>query len=58
MRIEHWFYTIPLRFRSLFRRARVELELDEELQFHLEHGRWPTDEEKALFSVPSPHPTA
>jgi hypothetical protein len=36
MRLEHWFYTIPLRVRSLFRRYRVEDELDEELQFHLE----------------------
>jgi putative ABC transport system permease protein len=36
MRVEHWFYTIPLRLRSLFRRAQVERELDEELQYHLE----------------------
>jgi macrolide transport system ATP-binding/permease protein len=36
MRIEHWFYTIPLRLRSLFARRRVEHELDEELQYHLE----------------------
>ena len=36
MRIEHWFYTLPLRLRSLFRRHRVEQELDEELQYHLE----------------------
>ena len=36
MRIEHWLYTIPLRLRSLFKRCRVEQELDEELQFHLE----------------------
>ncbi|HTS24547.1 MAG TPA: ABC transporter permease [Bryobacteraceae bacterium] len=35
MRAEHWWYTVPLRLRSLFRRARVERELDEELQFHL-----------------------
>jgi macrolide transport system ATP-binding/permease protein len=34
---QHWLYTIPLRLRSLFRRRHVELELDEELQFHLEH---------------------
>lgn len=32
---EHWWYTVPLRVRSIFRRARVEAELDEELQFHL-----------------------
>lgn len=36
MRLAHWRYTIPLRLRSIFRRNRVELELDEELQFHLE----------------------
>src|ERR1051326_5048807 len=36
MRIEQWFYAAPLRFRSLFRRKRVEQELDEELQYHLE----------------------
>jgi hypothetical protein len=31
---------------------------DEELKFHLEHDRWPSDEEKALLLAPSPHPTA
>ncbi len=36
MRPQHWRYTIPLRLRSLFRRRYVELELNEELQFHLE----------------------
>ncbi len=36
MRIEHWIYTVPLRLRSLFRRKRVEQELDDELKFHLE----------------------
>ena len=36
MRLEHWLYMIPLRLRSLFRRQRVERELDEELQYHLE----------------------
>jgi len=36
MRFEHWFYTLPLRLRSLFRRRQVERELDEELQYHLE----------------------
>ena len=30
---------------------------DEELRFHLEHGRWPSDEEKALLAATSPHPT-
>ena len=37
MKPEHWWFTAPLRFRSLFRRRRVESELDEELQFHLDH---------------------
>ena len=37
MRPEHWLYTVPLRLRSLFRRRRVEQELDEELQDHLDH---------------------
>ena len=37
MRIEHWWFTAPLRLRSIFRRRQVEQELDEELQFHLEH---------------------
>src|SRR5450755_1135276 len=36
MRIEHWFYEVPLRIRSLFRHQQVEQELDEELQYHLE----------------------
>ncbi len=36
MHLEHWFYTVPLRVRSLFRRAQVEAELDEELRYHLE----------------------
>jgi predicted permease len=36
MRLKHWFYTVPLRLRSLFRRARVEQELDEELRYHIE----------------------
>jgi predicted permease len=36
MRPEHWLYTIPLRLRSLFRRRRVEQELDEELRYHLQ----------------------
>ena len=37
MRIQHWWYTAPLRLKSIFRRGRAERELDEELQFHLEH---------------------
>jgi predicted permease len=36
MRIKRWFYTIPLRLRSLFRRRQIERELDEELRYHLE----------------------
>src|SRR5580700_3544326 len=36
MRIEHWWFTARLRLRSILRRAGVEQELDEELQFHLE----------------------
>jgi hypothetical protein len=36
MRFTHWFYTLPLRLRSLFRRNQVEQELDEELRYHLE----------------------
>jgi len=31
-----WFYILPLRIRTLFRRSRVEQELSEELCFHLE----------------------
>jgi len=31
-----WLYKLPLRFRSLFRKARVERELSDELRFHLE----------------------
>jgi putative ABC transport system permease protein len=31
-----WIYTLPLRWRSIFRRSEVERELDEELRFHLE----------------------
>ena len=37
MRIEHWWFTVPLRLRSILRGRKVEHELDEELQFHLEH---------------------
>src|SRR5579884_3070305 len=36
MRLEHWFYTLPLRLRSLFRSRSVEQELEEELRYHLE----------------------
>lgn len=37
MRIQHWWFTAPLRLRSIFRRRRVERELEEEMRFHLEH---------------------
>src|SRR5262247_492032 len=36
MRFTRWFYTAPLRLRSLFRRRQVEQELDEELRYHLD----------------------
>src|ERR1700726_74734 len=36
MRPEHWLYTIPLRLRSLFRRAQTDQELDDELRDHVE----------------------
>src|SRR5215471_5403631 len=36
MRPEHWLRTIPLRLRSLFRRAQADQELDDELRDHLE----------------------
>src|SRR5881392_4088164 len=36
MRPGHWLFTIPLRLRSLFRRAQADQELDEELRDHLE----------------------
>ncbi len=36
MRAEHWWFTVPLRLKSIFRRNRVEADLDEELRFHLE----------------------
>ncbi|PYT98400.1 MAG: hypothetical protein DMG38_15765 [Acidobacteria bacterium] len=36
MRPEHWLYTIPLRLRSLFRRAQADQQLDDELRGHLE----------------------
>ncbi|HZU28889.1 MAG TPA: ABC transporter permease [Bryobacteraceae bacterium] len=39
MRIEHWLYALPLRFRSLFRRQNVERDLHDELQYHLERRR-------------------
>jgi len=35
--MEHWWYTLPLRLKSILLGRRAERELDEELQFHLEH---------------------
>src|SRR5215813_4130450 len=35
MRFTRWFYTAPLRLRSIFRRRQVEQGLDEELRYHL-----------------------
>jgi len=36
MRLEHWFYTVPLRLRSVFHRQQAEQDLDDELQYHLD----------------------
>jgi len=36
MGIERWPFTLPLRLRSILWRERVDRELDEELQFHLD----------------------
>src|SRR6266480_173078 len=55
MRFEHWWYAVPLRVRSFFRRNRVEQELEEEFRFHLDQliaqelaaGR-PADEAKRV----------
>ena len=60
MRIEHWFYSLPLRLRSLFRRSEVDQELSEELSYHIEQktskliaGGMPADEARraALRSI-------
>ena len=60
MRLHHWLYTIPLRLRSLLLRRRVDDELDEEFQFHLEQqiaagiqgGLTPTEaRERAIRSL-------
>ena len=32
-----WYYKLPLRLRSLFRKNEAELDLSEELQFHLQN---------------------
>src|SRR5215475_2859286 len=34
--MRNWLYIIPLRLRSIFRRDRVERELDDELRYHIE----------------------
>src|SRR5262249_61180123 len=39
MRFEHWFYTVPLRLRSILRRGKVEKELDDEIRYHVERKR-------------------
>jgi len=36
MTFEQWFYTLPLRLRSFFRRKQVDLELKDELRDHIE----------------------
>jgi putative ABC transport system permease protein len=36
MRPEHWIYTVPLGLRTLFRRRRVDQDLDDELRYHIE----------------------
>jgi putative ABC transport system permease protein len=36
MRSERWLFTIPLRLRSLFRRAQADQELDDELRDHVD----------------------
>lgn len=36
MRISNWFYTLPLRLHSLFRRRQAEHDLDDELRDHLD----------------------
>ena len=36
MRFEHWFYTLPLRIRSIVRRRQVDRDLDDETLYHLE----------------------
>jgi predicted permease len=37
MRMPRWWFTVPLRLRSILLGHQVEQELDEELQFHLDH---------------------
>ena len=35
MRLEHWFYKLPLMWRSIVRRQDVDRELDDEIEYHL-----------------------
>ena len=49
MRLRHLIYTVPLRLRSLFRRGRVEQELDDEIRYHIERR---IDEETARGASP------
>src|SRR4030081_3379369 len=57
MRWRHWIFTFPLRWRSLFRRAEVERDLDDELQFHVamrmreEVARGRTDAEARRIAI-------
>lgn len=37
MGVAHWWFKLPLRLRSIFRRRLVEREIVDELDFHLEH---------------------
>jgi putative ABC transport system permease protein len=36
MRVEHWFYKLPLMWRSIVRREDVDRDLDDEIEYHLE----------------------
>ena len=52
-----WYYKLPLRLRSLFRKDKAELDLSEELQFHLQnqieeyiaHGMDPKEARRAAL---------
>ena len=63
MRPEHWVFTIPLRLQSLFRRAQVDQELDEELRDHLERktqeyvAQGMTQEEAGASEISCGNPT-
>lgn len=49
MRPERWLYTVPLRLRALFRRRRVDQELEAELRDHIERK---TEEYRAQGMAP------